>query len=648
LSSPNGLNSVGNGGIGFITGSLGYTYGFSTNQIYWPGTANSIGSFTSSYITWSNNVTVMPFSAYRSQYTGSTTTTNGTFSSPVLIPAYWFNSAASGDGQLVYETNGAGSLPNYQLPQLGLLATNRFQSYILDTTVIPNRVIDYVQLSQVSSLNVNANIYTNAANSTWSSNTSTAFGVTVGVLNQISISRQGGPAPDLVDDGQGWNLADLTLSRPGFTAVLNPSGEWQTNNQPQAGYTPMCAAVGYTIWSANDPLVHYTVGDLAPSAFVLPSRVAGTSATLPSLISLGFGTKNPNYFPWGGAAPTTLTLTTAGRSFRNNNGFSFWLKDPLAYSSTNWDFPTYKYPSIGWIGRVHRGTPWQTVYLKSTDVLSDFGTDESGDVYQGYPNGEIAWSQWTGDQNFYDAADSAPVFDRQLFDLFTTALNDNATRGTLSVNIGADGSPSLAAWSAVLSGVVVLTNVAVSPQTAGVSNSWLTIQPAGVAGTNSALWQIVNNINSARTTFTNTDGVVGSFKHIGDVLSAPALTVGTNVPSSWLTASPYLNLNASQQQQNYGISDEVYEQIPQQIMGLLRVSSTPRYVIYAYGQTLRPANKGLVLDSTAFGLVTNYQVVAESAVRAVVSVQTNILVTPTGFQTNYSAKVESYNVLPPN
>ena len=38
--------------------------------------------------------------------------------------------------------------------------------------------------------------------------------------------------------------------------------------------------------------------------------------------------------------------------------------------------------------------------------------------------------------------------------MFTTALNDNATRGQLSIN----QPPNLAAWSAVLSGVIVLTN----------------------------------------------------------------------------------------------------------------------------------------------------------------------------------------------
>ena len=46
-----------------------------------------------------------------------------------------------------------------------------------------------------------------------------------------------------------------------------------------------------------------------------------------------------------------------------------------------------------------------------------------------------------------------PTNDWHILDLFTAALSDNATRGQLSIN-----QTNLAAWSAVLSGVVVLTN----------------------------------------------------------------------------------------------------------------------------------------------------------------------------------------------
>jgi hypothetical protein len=66
---------------------------------------------------------------------------------------------------------------------------------------------------------------------------------------------------------------------------------------------------------------------------------------------------------------------------------------------------------------------------------------------------------------------------------------------------------------------------------------------------------------------------------------------------------------------------------------------------------LKPAQNGLVTSSSTltsglnpFKLVTNYQVVAESAVRAVIRVDKHV--TATG--TNYSTVVESYNPLPPN
>ena len=68
--------------------------------------------------------------------------------------------------------------------------------------------------------------------------------------------------------------------------------------------------------------------------------------------------------------------------------------------------------------------------------------------------------QWTGNSQltygqYFDAINTAPVQDRLLFDLFTTAFNDNATRGTLSVNGGQfRPTASLAAWSALFSGVI--------------------------------------------------------------------------------------------------------------------------------------------------------------------------------------------------
>jgi hypothetical protein len=304
-------------------------------------------------------------------------------------------------------------------------------------------------------------------------------------------------------------------------------------------------------------------------------------------------------------------------------------------ASDNWDFPTNKLPAVGWLGRVHRGTPWQSVYLKSVNI----------------PNINT-WTNWTGDLNSFDAANSSPAEDRLLFDLFTTAFNDNATRGQLSVNVG---SNSLAAWSAVFSGIVAFSNnlpnsgnqsVVVPPRNQkplpsqyppGYTN--LVIAPAGVNGNNSALAQIVAGIDRTRATFRNADGLVGTFEHKGDILATPQLT----------DQAPFLNWNNSAQQAN-GISDEMYEWLPQQAMSLLSVSSSPRYVIYTYGQALKPAKNGTYLGSGAyFGMVTNYQVVSEIATRAVLRLETTristndaVIVTPP------RAVIESFNILPPD
>jgi len=93
----------------------------------------------------------------------------------------------------------------------------------------------------------------------------------------------------------------------------------------------------------------------------------------------------------------------------------------------------------------------------------------------------------------------------------------------------------------------------------------------------------VNGINQTRNNFKNADGVAGTFEHLGDILSVPQFT----------EQSPFLkavtNGVADAAQQRNGISDEMYEWLPQQTMSLLRGGGSPRYVIYCYGQALKPA-----------------------------------------------------------
>jgi hypothetical protein len=554
---------------------------------------------------------------------------------------------------------------NLTFPEFTLFATNRLQLYMLDmsTPTSGYHVIDYVQLGgPATAVDLTAAIETNNpaqvgyGPNMWSKAPNSS-GIPYGIISQITVSE----SPITSFNGNGYWLggaANLNnqANVEGFSVFMgltpgpypssaspnNPAfGAYQTyatNYMAQVPYTPTVTVSDYTAWQVNDPLVHYLASDLTFNGTEKNGVQTGLQLSYngignnPQPQYPSFNVVNDRYQPW--SMSYTNNLPAAGPNAIVPTAFALAVKDPLVWSSDYWGFPTNLYPTVGWIGRVHRGTPWQTVYLKAHDVLH---------VLDRYPNGDPGsgtntWVAWTSDYNTFDAANSAPVQDRLLFDLFTSRPNDNAVRGTLSVN-----QTNLAAWSAVLSGMVVLTNTTRLPNFNTTYNgtpvqySSLIVQPAAVDGT---LQTILTNIDFARSGtnlaygFTNFDRLTNAFEHVGDILATPALT----------ESSPYLNITANQQK--YGISDATYEWLPQQMMGLVRGSSTPRYVIYCYGQALRPAVNGLVSGANNFGLVTNYQVVAESAVRAVVSVHAQLNTSGAFPVTNYTTRVESYNVLP--
>jgi hypothetical protein len=156
------------------------------------------------------------------------------------------------------------------------------------------------------------------------------------------------------------------------------------------------------------------------------------------------------------------------------------------------------------------------------------------------------------------------------------------------------------------------------------TNNYSIISPAGLNTTNSALWQLVNGTNGINGSRMNFPGQ--AFAHKGDILSTLQLT----------EQSPFLDLTKT----NFN-TDEMYEWLPQQAMSLLRAPSAPRYVIYGYGQALKPAPNGIVTSGPFFQMITNYSVVTESAVRAVIRVEGANTPSP-------HIVVESINPLPPD
>jgi hypothetical protein len=232
-------------------------------------------------------------------------------------------------------------------------------------------------------------------------------------------------------------------------------------------------------------------------------------------------------------------------------------------SPNNWQFPTNLFPGVGWLGRVHRGTPWQTVYLKS----------DASNPLQSYQNW---YTQWVNSPFTY------PTNDWSLIDLFTAVPNDNAARGLLSVNQTND-----AAWAAVFAGVIVMTNSANGiPLNPTNDVYYLMDNSNGVA----------NGINVVRALQPN-----GIFHKTGDILQASTLTVN----------SPFLTGTSFADQ-----TDEMVERIPQQTLSLMKLG-LPQFVIYSWGQSLKPKSLYSSGSGPLLNICTNYEITGEFLTRTV-------------------------------
>ena len=508
----------------------------------------------------------------------------------------------------------------FPMPELDLSISNRILFALVDHDT--RRIVDYVHLSGLAS---KRNLIKDVGPSPvpeleefWQTNRVTPVlkSPPRGIVNQIqeSLGQRVGTAvawdsfnlPPVQDKARAIQNFRVFCGLSGFNAVTNDAFV-QTNLDMQAPYTPLRRVAENISWQVNDPLVHYTLGDVTSPYDADRLHLAKYNEPIPLLSSIT--NLNLRYQPWSGK-PNSSTLSS---SSTEPDAYSVEMKDPGVTSSDAWDFPTNKFATLGLLGRVHRGTPWQTVYLKANDVDA------------------TAWAKWTGNSNRTDATYARPVMDRVLVDVFTTAIDQNTTRGQLNVN-----QTGLAAWSALLGGVIGLTNssteadLTATPPAKNLAP--FIIPPAGAdpAGpTNSVLGRIYAAVNRTRASAPYN----GSFKRLGDILAVPELT----------TASPLLNTNSTSDQFNVqlekGINDAVYERLPQMLLGLMRGGDQPTFTIYAYGQTLHPANRSIVTSGPYFGLCTNYQITAEFATRTVVQVE--------GAPGAPKVVVKSFNILPP-
>jgi hypothetical protein len=450
---------------------------------------------------------------------------------------------------------------------------------------------------------------------------------------------------------------------------LLASGGNINGNRIQVGFNPVGEIHLTDRRMANDPMVHYTKEDLQPGGLVYTypegywkfyadvyhnrrpemfqglhldpgiseGRIAEASGDFlvtyvnrTNRVAAPFKFINA-YAPWGVSA--NLGIGIASESLAVDMAY----KDPLVTNSAAWSFPnpTNALASIGQLGRIHRGTPWQTVYLKSP--VANIEGDSEGHIVDRHH-----WKWWSGSYGTH------PTNDWALFDTFSTALTENAARGQIGVN-----QTNLSAWSAMLSGVPVLRRL----NSDGTNLVATVLDPAGGNGS-SFVQKIVAGytINGVYrrgivSGFVHTNGWPGDplltvtgpdgnplilpkarrslprFQSVGEICSVETLSVG----------SPLLE-NVEYDESNPGrtfrpVPDEVVERIPQQILSLLKAEE-PRYVIYAWAQTLKPAPGAVVTaPGPFFGLSTNYVVTGEFATKTVLrfegALSTNAPVTQT-------------------
>lgn len=423
----------------------------------------------------------------------------------------------------------------------------------------------------------------------------------------------------------------------------------------QVPFTPTRQIRWELSWQVNDPLVHYMHEDLREY-----EKAEALSVLRTSRPEWNIGLRNKAYHPWGGN-----TDQQAGEQdeFADNIG----LQDPGIRTSDDWEFPVarkstvvagntnYFYPNIGALGQVHRGTPWQTLYLKSVYRRNPAVIDplDGKNKLEMFVDPSL-WARWAGGIGTF------PSRDWRLFDVFTTAVNENAARGLLSVN-----QTNSAAWGAVLGGTVVATNVVRTADIRRISQfqgvpAAEAFDATVVAPGSPQLAAIVASINDARTNqmdivrhpnpganpgqpfvpMFRTNHLVNLresvFEHMGDVLGAPALSV----------QNPYLVRDLEQVQKVW--TDKAVEYMPSQILSLLR-RDEPRFVVYAFGQSLKPAPRSLTSDPNFYHMCTNYQITGEVITKTTFRVEGEPFdpQVPPNLRKPLRTVVEKYELLPP-
>lgn len=484
----------------------------------WPGTGDDLFNGTrlklSFVIPLLTNLVVLPDSIYR--------TDSG--------PTPYFTTQTNSGVNLLDGFEQTGRFP---LPQFQLAVTNRLRVLLIDTET--QRVIDCVQLGGLAGIRNLSRELTSAGldpteQSLWATNRiggNMPFNPPVGINSQIQAG-----------------LANLAITDWNIYGIAQPSGQTRqkmidafrvfcrltpiyfpntvnTNLIVTAPFTPTRKTSLYQTWQANDPFVHFQRADLQSITGSWGLRRESPNGAVLAVPNIG--SLNNRFEPWGGNPSSSQSHGTIP-------SYDLTVKDPLIRSAEDWQFDEPAPLAVAWLGRVHRGTPWQTLYLKAADVSP------------------TTWQQWLGLWNAGAAQRARPVTDRALIDSLVALLNTNSPATLLSLN-----SNDTNAWRQAFDGLTAITNTATeaelnySPPAPRFQTNLMTAASPQAAVLADAILQARGGVE---------------WQAVTDVLRTPALTED----------SPWLNQSSAAQLQ-YGLSDDAYETLAAQLLPRLRPDS---------------------------------------------------------------------------
>jgi len=488
----------------------------------WPGygatlRAPNAASFVIPLMT---NLVWLPNSVYR-------------FNTGTGLPYFTGNTNQGANIFLGYEQTGA-----FPIPQFNLAASASLCLVMVDRET--RRLIDYVAISGLGrardlTAELEAGSPTSATTITdedfWRTiraNPNSPFSPPLGVGNQIFASL-GFLNVDWRSHGVA-QAAGLTKAKQidafrafcGLSSISFP-GTTTTNLVMEVPFTPTRVTSQHLTWQANDPFIHYLRQDLESTAYGESLRRESPNGPVQTLSNIG--RLNDRFEPWGGRPASTISSPPPLPVPAHSAAY----KDPLIRSAQDWNFSENAGFTLVTLGQVHRGTPWQTLYLKSSEV------------------NPATWQKWLGGWDRYSAELAQPTSDRAIFDSLAQLLNTKNPNSLISVN--ADNSN---AWHRALNGISVLLN---SSSDAELIQSFTpqferhTMRPSDEEPKVIA--------NAIQTTRGNQP-----WEKVSDILATPELS----------EASPWLNRSSDMQLQR-GISDVAYEAIPSQLLPRLRADS---------------------------------------------------------------------------